>query len=179
MEPKTKEEILAIYKRRTAFLVSAENSPVPLDVRQKGFKGCEYFPIDTKYQFKLELKKYENPEEVAIALSNGEHVQSLRFGFLEFEIEGKKLALNVYKKRMGDTEVFVPFKDLTAGKETYEAGRYVDVEVEPSGSTCVLDFNLSGNPLCAFGDGKYDCPIPPRENWLNVEIRAGEKKYQH
>ncbi len=169
---------MAIYKRRTTFLVSGEHSPVPLEERQRGFKGCEFFPIDMKYQFKLELQEYENPERVSISLSNGELVESLRVGFLEFEIEGKKQVLNVYKKRVEDTEIFVPFKDRTSGKETYGGGRYVDVELDPSGDTCVLDFNLSGNPLCAFAEGKYDCPIPPRENWLDVEIRAGEKKYE-
>ncbi len=57
MEPKTREEILAIYKRRTGFLMSSERSPVPLEARQRGFKGCEYFPIDTKYPVQVETAK--------------------------------------------------------------------------------------------------------------------------
>jgi len=105
-------------------------------------------------------------------------MEALRVGFLEFEIGSRRLALQVYMKRLEDTELFVPFKDGTSGNETYGGGRYAQVEYDSRDDTCILDFNLSGNPLCAFADGKYDCPIPPRENWLDVEIRAGEKKFK-
>jgi len=58
MEPRTKEEIVEIQKRRTARLVS-DDSPVPLEARRKGFAGLEYFPIDPVYQFTLKLERYE------------------------------------------------------------------------------------------------------------------------
>jgi uncharacterized protein len=178
MEPRTPAEIIAIQKRRTEFLVGSDDSPVPIGGRHAGFKGLEYFPIDTKYQLKLKLHKYENPGRVPISLSNGAKVEALRVGYLRFNLDGKTLTLNVYKKREDDTEVFLPFRDKTSGHETYGAGRYVDLEVDPSDNSCVLDFNLSYNPLCAFGAGNFDCPIPPSENWLlDVEIRAGEMKF--
>ncbi len=179
MEPRTRAEIIQIQNRRTEFLVKSENSPVPREAIQKGFKGLEYFPIDSKYQFKLKLHRYENPPRVRIALSNGENVEALKAGFLEFELGIRKLVLQVYKKRPEDTEMFLPFRDNTSGKETYGAGRYVDLEVDPNDDSCVLDFNLAYNPLCAFDTGKYDCPLPPMENWLmDLEIRAGERKFQ-
>lgn len=178
MKPRTPEEIIAIQKRRTDFLVNGDNSPVPADVRQRGFKGLEYFPIDRKYQLVLKLHEYENLAKIPILLSNGSKVEALRVGYLRFDLDGKTLTLNVYKKRQDDKEVFLPFRDKTSGHETYGAGRYVDVEVDPRDKSCVLDFNLSYNPLCAFGSGDFDCPIPPSENWLmDVEIRAGEKKF--
>jgi len=179
MEPKTRDEILAIYRRRTEFLTKGEDSPVPLETRQAGFSGLEYFPFDPKYQFKLKLRKFEKTEPAPIVLSTGEVVQGLRIGFLEFEIDHVKLLLNVYKKRIDDKEFFLPFKDKTSGNETYPGGRYADIVVDPEEENCILDFHLSGNPLCAFDEGKYACPIPPKENWLNVEIRAGEKKFVH
>jgi len=179
MEPKTQDEILAIYRRRTEFLNNAEDSPVPLEIRQAGFPGLEYFPFDPKYQFKLKLRKFEKTEPAPILLSTGEVVQGLRIGCLEFEIDHVKLLLNVYKKRADDKEFFVPFKDKTSGNETYGGGRYVDIVVDREEKNCILDFHLSGNPLCAFDEGKYACPIPPKENWLSVEIRAGEKKFVH
>ena len=175
----TRAQIIEIQNRRTAFLVNDENSPIPREVLQKGFKGLEYFPIDPRYQINLKLQKYEDPTRVRIALSNGEIVEALRAGFLEFELTGKKLVLQVYKKRAEDSEVFLPFKDKTSGHETYGAGRYVDLEVDPNDDSCVLDFNLAYNPLCAFSQDKYDCPLPPAENWLlDVEIRAGEMKFK-
>jgi uncharacterized protein (DUF1684 family) len=39
----------------------------------------------------------------------------------------------------------------------------------------VLDFNLAYNPSCAYGKSGYNCPIPPEENRLPVDIRAGER----
>jgi uncharacterized protein (DUF1684 family) len=38
----------------------------------------------------------------------------------------------------------------------------------------VMDFNKAYNPYCAFSDG-WNCPIPPKENHLQVRIEAGEK----
>ncbi len=178
MEPMNPEEIIAIQSRRTDFLVNSERSPVPVQARQKGFKGLDYFPIDRKYQLRLTLRKYENPARVPIALSNGTNVEALRVGYLAFDLEGRSLTLHVYKKSEEDSEVFLPFRDKSSGHETYGAGRYVDVQTDPSDNSCVLDFNLSYNPLCAIGTGNFDCPLPPSENWLDVEIRAGEMKYK-
>lgn len=72
--------------------------------------------------------------------------------------------------------LFVPFVDETSGKETYGSGRYLDLE-QARGDDYVLDFNMAYNPYCAYNDD-YVCPIPPRENKLPIEIRAGEKTYK-
>jgi uncharacterized protein (DUF1684 family) len=40
----------------------------------------------------------------------------------------------------------------------------------------ILDFNKAYNPYCAYSD-EYNCPIPPRENYLNIAIKAGEKSF--
>jgi hypothetical protein len=69
--------------------------------------------------------------------------------------------------------LFVPFTDLTSGSETYPGGRYIDLDLTKSG-IYVLDFNRAYNPYCYYNK-TYDCPIPPRENRLQVPIRAGEK----
>ena len=42
-----------------------------------------------------------------------------------------------------------------------------------------LDFNVAYNPNCAYGSDKYNCPIPPSENMLNVALRVGEKRYAY
>lgn len=177
MMPRSREEIFAIQKRRTERLVG-EDSPVPLEARRRGFAGLEFFPVSERYQFGLKLQKYDVPGLVKVSLSSGEVVEVLRVGFLEFSLDGQVLRLQVYKKRPDDVEVFVPLRDGTSGAETYGAGRYVDVEVGEDDS-CVLDFNLAYNPLCAFDPGKFVCPYPPVENWLmNVKVAAGEKMYR-
>ncbi len=67
----TKEEIIALQRMRNASLLD-KDSPVPPGVRQKGFKGLDFFPIDRRYQLKLKIHRYENPEPLQISLSNGE-----------------------------------------------------------------------------------------------------------
>ena len=69
--------------------------------------------------------------------------------------------------------LFVPFRDATNGAETYDAGRYLDLAAQDDG-TYDLDFNLAYAPLCAYSPA-YSCPLPPRENWLNARITAGER----
>lgn len=175
--PLTRDEIMTIQRLRNASLLSEQSSPVPPEERQN-FRGLDFFPIDEKYQLRLKLRRYENPEPVQISLSNGERVGALRAGCFNFELEGKSLRLYVYKKRPSDTELFLPFRDKTSGKETYGAGRYLDL-FGTSEDNFVLDFNLAYNPLCAFAEKNSDCPLPPPENWLmDLEVRAGEMKFK-
>jgi uncharacterized protein (DUF1684 family) len=74
--------------------------------------------------------------------------------------------------------LFVPFKDLSSGKETYGGGRYLDFETTAiKEDLVILDFNKAYNPYCAFSSG-FSCPIPPKENHLNVRVEAGEKNFK-
>jgi hypothetical protein len=72
--------------------------------------------------------------------------------------------------------LFLAFGDETSARETYGAGRYLDVKKVPGSSTITLDFNLAYNPYCAYSDG-FSCPLPPKENLLSIAINAGEKTY--
>jgi hypothetical protein len=74
----------------------------------------------------------------------------------------------------------VPFRDATTGKESYGAGRYLEVEVEQGGDgrfSATLDFNLAYSPWCAYNLA-YSCTLPPVENTLSVAVQAGERTYQ-
>ena len=71
--------------------------------------------------------------------------------------------------------LFIPFRDASAGGETYEVGRYLEPQARPDG-TLEVDFNYAYNPFCAYGEG-WSCPIPPEENRLAVTIAAGEKAF--
>jgi uncharacterized protein (DUF1684 family) len=100
--------------------------------------------------------------------------QMERIGTLAFTLQGKLLRLAAYHE-VGDSSdhLFVPFTDLTSGKETYQAGRYLDIARSPTG-VYVVDFNEAYNPYCYY-NSTYDCPYPPKENRLSVAITAGEK----
>ena len=106
------------------------------------------------------------------------------FGTATFKIKGKNYSLNIYQSQDLMTNpqyknyLFLPFTDLTSGNETYVSGRYIDLMIEDvKNNKVVLDFNKAYNPYCAYVSGKYNCPIPPKENALPVAIKAGEKAF--
>jgi uncharacterized protein len=100
-----------------------------------------------------------------------------RLGWVKLQVDGSDCQLALFAPE-GDLEpeaAFVPFRDATSGSETYGSGRYLEAELRDD--TVTLDFNLAYNPYCAYGDG-WSCPLPPRENWLTVPIRAGEQNLE-
>ena len=93
---------------------------------------------------------------------------------VSFDVGGDSAQLTVYK----DTDrngYFLPFADGTSGRETYGAGRYLDVHMLPDGKVLV-DFNYAYNPYCAYNDS-WTCPITPAENRVKASVRAGEKNF--
>ena len=65
---------------------------------------------------------------------------SQRAGVFRFPLEGEVRTLTAYTFAGGSNEsLFVPFLDATSGKDTYGAGRYMDIEVEEDG-TYSVDF---------------------------------------
>lgn len=150
------------------------------------FEGLKYFDEDKKHIVKADFKRTSDEKYFQMPTSSGKSKKFVKYGVLTFNLNGKKHSLNVYQ---ADAEVlkkfpeyadllFVPFKDLTSGKDTYGGGRYIDLKM-PKGKKAVVNFNNAYNPNCAYGSDKYNCPIPPKENFLQTEIKAGEKKYSH
>jgi hypothetical protein len=93
-------------------------------------------------------------------------------------MEGSPVRIQAYQfAEHDDLNLFIPFRDITSGNESYGAARYLDLEVEHDDRYAV-DFNYAYNPYCAYSED-YICPLPPQENWLKVPIRAGEKKYHN
>ena len=106
------------------------------------------------------------------------------YGVIRFSIHDTLVKLNLYQSQAlinSDeyrNQLFLPFTDLTTGEETYESGRYLDLTIDDIiDNRLVLDFNKAYNPYCAYVEGKYNCPLPPKENDLTVAILAGEKKF--
>jgi len=158
----------------------AHASPIPYD-QLDTFAGLKYFPVDAKYRFKVRLQKHPSPEVTSIMTSTGDQKQFLRYGFFGFLVDGKVQRLEVFKSvhaRAAEETLFIPFRDKTSGSETYGAARYIDIPENERG-IYELDLNKAYNPYCAYNQN-YVCPLAPKENWLDLEIRAGEKVYiQH
>jgi uncharacterized protein len=139
-------------------------------------KTLRYFPPDPKYKIQAILHKYDSPERVSMTTSKETSQLFHRLGYFEFSIDGKNVKLQAYKSAERESnELFIPFKDGTSGKESYGAARYLDIE-DTADDDFVIDFNYAYNPYCAYSDD-YVCPLPPKENWLDVRIPAGEMSY--
>lgn len=174
------KEIEALRREKDYFFQTDPGSPIPHLLRRE-FLGLAYFPADPKDRVPGRLVRDPNPPRVVLATSKGVPREMIRVGFFEFEIDGTKQRLVAHKAvpqsghHHEDRSLFVPFRDATSGKETYGASRYLDIEELP-GDEYMIDFNLAYNPYCAYSDD-YVCPFPPRENWLTIPIRAGEKNF--
>jgi uncharacterized protein (DUF1684 family) len=156
---------------------SEKDSPIP-EPERAAFRELSYYRIDPALRFSLKLNRYSAPKQVRLATNTGEIRRGLRYGFFQFQVDGQTCELQVYRlddEFGGSASLFVPFRDTTSGKETYAAGRYIDLKENTSGIYDV-DFNRAYNPYCAY-NSDYSCPVPPAENTLKVPIRAGEKNY--
>ncbi|HEV3218116.1 MAG TPA: DUF1684 domain-containing protein [Vicinamibacterales bacterium] len=154
---------------RTAF-----DSPIPRD-KVKELLPLSYFPPDPAYVTPAALKLASERDVVEMPTSTGEVRKEERVGVLEFSLKGQPLTLSAFVEA-GSKDVnrlFVPFRDLTSGTETYQAGRYLDLDRTPTG-LYNIDFNRAYHPYCYYSS-KFDCPYPPGENRLPIPIRAGER----
>ena len=146
-------------------------SPVKPEEIDK-FLPLSYFAIDESYAVPAQLDPA--PERIAVTMptSTGQLRTVERVGTLKFNLKGQPLKLTAFLEE-GSRRLFVPFSDLTSGTETYQAGRYMNLDPSPSG-IYIVDFNVAYNPYCYYNPS-YDCPLPPAENRLTVPIRAGER----
>ena len=161
---------------KDAYFKHAPGSPIPAAARH-AFRGLPYFAVDPSLRFvDLALEPYagNEPSSFQIPTSDGQLRPAHRAGTLTFEVDGEPRRLTAYvlDGSRGD-QLFVPFLDLTSGRETYGAGRYLDLEPEEN-DTYLLDFNLAYHPYCVYAD-TYSCPLTPAENRLPIRIEAGER----
>lgn len=162
-------------KGKEEFFATSDESPLAHS-KTHSFKMLRYFPPDPKYKVHTMLHKYDHPEKVLMATSKGTRQQFHRLGYFEFDITGRKVKLQAYRSAERESnELFISFKDGTSGKESYGAARYLDIE-ETADDKYVIDFNYAYNPYCAYSDD-HACPLPPKENWLEVRTPAGEMNY--
>lgn len=171
-----RESRLAGYrKRRDEFFARHPHSPLS-EEQQERFQGLDYFPEREDLALVLELDESGEGtgEEVVLETTDGERRPFTRAGVVRLEVDGAPVTLSVLRDASGS--LFLPFRDASAGAETYEIGRYLEPQARPDGLLHV-DFNYAYNPFCAYGEG-WSCPKPPVENHLDVTIPAGERRFR-
>jgi len=153
-------------------------------VSGKDKEFISFFPVNEKYRMTCRFERTMNSPWFRME-SSGPIKKNYRvYGIIHFTINDTAVTLNIYQSQdlMTTKEykdhLFIPFTDATSGEETYESGRYIDLETRDIiNENVLIDFNKAYNPYCAYVSGKYNCPIPPAENRLTVAIRAGERSF--
>jgi uncharacterized protein (DUF1684 family) len=145
--------------------------------RRTSFAGIDYFPVGADWMVTARFEPYSPPRTVPILNVLGMEVPMISPGAIVFEHDGHTWRLDAIDEDPSAATLSVMFADGTTGRETYGAGRFLDVPRPQDGSVQV-DFNRAYNPPCAFNDFAT-CPLPPAQNRIALRVEAGEKKYRH
>lgn len=154
----------------------------PLDAAQQAeFMGLTYYDENPDLALEVGVERFPEAEPLMEMETNtGDKRLYRRYGRFSFTVDGQEATLTIYSDAHG-RDFFLPFRDATNGDETYGAGRYLDNHRpglwDLGNGRFHVDFNFAYNPYCAYSPA-YSCPLPPRENWLDVPVRAGEKDYK-
>ena len=168
-------ELREFRKSKDDFFARDQHSPLTPQQRHN-FGGLIYYPENIQLRFALKVEEFGDgdKETTQMVTSTGDSQPHVRWGRIDFVVDGETVSLTVYRGADGD-EFFLPFADVTTGRETYGAGRYLEV-VSLGDGLHQVDFNYAYNPYCAYNP-RWSCPIPPVENRLKVPICAGEKLF--
>jgi len=162
-----------------AFADTATSILMPQDI--PGFHGLEFFPINEKFRVKAKFTRIKIAQAVPMKTSGTRTPPYKPYGWLDFKIDKKKFRLTLYQsvdpqRPHLNNYLLLAFTDLTTGQECYGGGRYLEFTTDEVQKKMVVDFNFCYNPYCAYNN-KYSCVIPPAENFLDVRIEAGVKKF--
>ncbi|MFB6166558.1 MAG: DUF1684 domain-containing protein [Haloarculaceae archaeon] len=172
-------ELQAHREEKDRYFGENPHSPLP-EPEREAFEGLSYYPIDPGYRYELALDEFDDHEPITVGTSTEGEQTYYEWGQFHFAVDGADVSLTAYKGDPDEQRLWVPFRDETSGEETYGAGRYLDLEPEThrtDDGAWILDFNEAYNPTCAYSD-RYECPLPPMDNWLDVPIEAGEQTYE-
>ena len=143
------------------------------------FHDLKYFDVDPAFVFTSKITEYENKEIIPIFGTKGEERSAVRFGYLSFNKDGADHKLNLYANQGQDSSWYysIWFTDKTTNDESYGVGRYLNFELlQNKEHVYTIDFNLAYNPYCAYS-ADYSCAIPSKEDYLDLAVTAGEKKF--
>lgn len=142
-----------------------------------------HFQPDSTWILSGEVRFHSDTTSIQFATSSGKVKYFEKRAMLRFTRGNETFELTAYRnvqyrgKPEMESALFIPFTDRTNGNSTYEGGRYLDVSSKDiKDGKLLVDFNLCYNPYCAYSSG-YNCPIPPAENRLSIEIPVGEQAF--
>lgn len=139
----------------------------------RNFTHRSWYPVKPEYRVEGRFEKQpERTIRVATVLA-GIQEDAKVGGVVRFKLGG---AEHVLEPHFSGDQLFYVFRDKTAGKKTYGAGRFLYSDLPDAKGKVILDFNKAYNPPCAFTP-YATCPLPAKHNHLTVAIEAGELDY--
>ena len=167
--------------RHTKDSLMKNDAESPFNLKGKvEFHPLKYFDVDPSFAFFSKLYEYEPKDSVTTQGTKGDIRKGERFGYVIFNYDNKEYKINVYKfrsKNDGNEYFVIWFTDKTTNDETYGVGRYLDFEKSDDPNHIYkIDFNLAYNPYCAYSPN-YSCTVPLKEDYIDLAIKAGEKKF--
>jgi hypothetical protein len=181
-ELKTSKDILTLGDLTLFLHRSGERPAIRLKDKHSSirseFKGLTWYAVNEAYRVEASFEPYPAPKTLELPNILGDIETYSGPGLVRFRMEGQEIRMEpALVESEGRKQFFFIFRDLTSGKETYPAARFVYADY-PADGKVVLDFNKAYNPPCAFSP-YTTCPTPPPANRLRVRIEAGEKNYGH
>jgi len=165
----TGSQTFYLIKREDKFGIRLKDSE---SAERKNFDGEHWFPVDESYHVTGEFEPFTSEQYIEVPNVLGGTFKMKSPGIVKFKLQGKEVSLQPVIE--DEKTLFFIFKDATAGNETYGAGRFLYTD-NPVDGRVVLDFNKAENPPCAF-TRFATCPLPPAQNRLDIDIKAGELK---
>lgn len=166
---------LVAIQRGDRFALRIKDSQAPTRLQ---FHGLNWYAPDEKYRVKAKWSPYTPPRDISIPTIIGTTEKDKVPGVAEFTFGGKIFRLEPIVE---DDKLFFILRDTTSHSTTYGAGRFLYTALPSNGldkpGELWLDFNHLQNPPCAYTP-YATCPLPPRQNRLQVAIPAGEKRYR-
>ena len=197
------EAATAVWRSaRDELFRSHPQSPMPAHERAR-FGGLSYYPYDPAYRLTGKVEPDADSADPADPLHPPHPADEKPPGLLQLPSSGDEpfafrrighvaltgplagATLPVFWMEGYAGGLFVPFRDATAGTDTYGAGRYLldsvkgaDHGGDPARGEVLLDFNLAYHPSCAY-DPRWNCPLAPAESRLTGPVQAGERLGHH
>jgi len=165
----TGSQTFYLIKREDKFGIRLKDSE---SAERKNFVGEHWFPVDESYHVTGEFEPFTSEQYIEVPNVLGGTFKMKSPGIVKFKLQGKEVSLQPVIE--DEKTLFFIFKDATAANETYGAGRFLYTN-NPVDGRVVLDFNKAENPPCAF-TRFATCPLPPAQNRLDIDIKAGELK---
>jgi uncharacterized protein len=177
-EPSEGEAGAAAFRRGRDLLFRDHPQSALDDGQRARFAGLAWFPYDPAARVVAEPRPPDGDEELAV--DTGGEDGTVRYRRVA-RLATPYGDLTLFWTLGYGGGLFLPFRDATAGRETYGGGRYLTDTIKGThrrgvavdGGRVVLDFNYAYNPSCAY-NARWACPLAPPENHLRAAVRAGE-----